>query len=266
MSKIATPRRPDSLLPSERQQRILELIREGAAIRVSRLSELLGVSEMTIRRDLVLLEQRGVVERTHGGAIFRQERKIGKFKYQKSIQKNPEEKKRIARRAAALIEPNDTVYLGEGTTAPLVLRYADPAMVFSVFTNNLGAVSEVQDKAAELVLLGGTYNPASHALEGSITMDMIHQVYANKVFLGADGLSLSAGVTTPNLEIAVIERNMIRHTRGQVILMADHSKFGLVAEIVVSPVKRADVLITDREIPGEFQKDLESMGIRVLIA
>jgi DeoR/GlpR family transcriptional regulator of sugar metabolism len=222
---------------------------------------------MTIRRDLDLLEQKGLVERTHGGAVFRQERVAGKFHYQDSIKENPEQKKRIAQRAASLIKANDVVYIGEGTTASMVLRFVEPAMPFTIFTNNLGVISElgVASPAVELVMLPGTYNPTTHALAGPLTMEMIRQVNAAKVFLGADGISLSAGLSTPNLEIAVIERSMIQHTRGQVIVMADHLKFGLVAEMSIAPLKVIDILITNRKIPVDFQKGLDKIGVQVLI-
>jgi len=257
-----------SRLPAERQQRILDILREEFTIRSSRLSELLCVSEMTIRRDLDFLEQKGLVERTHGGAVFRQERVAGKFHYRSSIKENPEQKQKIAQKAASMIVPNDMVYIGEGTTASMVVRFVEPAMPFTIFTNNIGVISElgVMNIAAELVLLPGTYNVATHALAGPLTMEMIRQINANKVFLGADGLSLSAGLSTPNLEIAVIERTMIQHTRGQVIVMADHPKFGLVAEMSIVPLKHIDVLITNRKIPVDFQKNLDKMDVQVVIA
>ena len=90
-----------SLLPAERQQRILDILREEFTARSSRLSELMRVSEMTIRRDLDILEGQGLIERTHGGAVFRQERVAGKFRYSTSAEKNLEEKQNIAKRAAA---------------------------------------------------------------------------------------------------------------------------------------------------------------------
>jgi len=256
----------NAYLPAERQLRILDILREQFTIRSSNLSELMGVSEMTIRRDLDLLEQKGLIERTHGGAIFRQERVAGKFEYQNSIKENPQEKERIARKAAALIEPNDTIYIGSGTTAAQVIRYAEPAMPFTIFTNNIGVTVEITDMAAELVLLGGTYNLTTHSLAGPLTMEMIRQVNATKVFLGADGVSLSAGVTTPNLDIAVIERSMARHTRGQVIVMADHPKFGLAAEMSISPLKHIDVIITNRKLPIDFCNTLESLNVEVALA
>jgi DeoR family fructose operon transcriptional repressor len=257
-----------SQLPAVRQQQILEILREEFTIRSSSLSERLSVSEMTIRRDLDLLEQQGLVERTHGGAVFRQERVAGKFHYQRSIKENPEQKQRIAQKAASMIEPNDIIYIGEGTTASMVVRFVAPGMPFTIFTNNLGTISELGlvNIAAELVVLPGTYNPMTHALAGPLTMEMIRQINATKVFLGADGLSLSAGLSTPDLEIAVIERSMIQHTRGQVIVMADHPKFGLVAEMSIAPLKHIDVLITNRKIPVDFQKNLDKVGVRIVIA
>ena len=88
----------------------------------------------------------------------------------------------------------------------------------------------MKDTAAELVLLPGTYDPATYAVAGPLTVEMIRQVGATKVFLGANSLSLSAGLITTNLEIAVVERSIIRHTRGKVIVIADYSKFSRIFE------------------------------------
>ena len=254
------------LLPAERQQRILEILREEFTIRSSNLSELLCVSEMTIRRDLDALDQRGLVERTHGGAFFRQERVAGKFQYNSAIKENLDEKKQIARIAATMIEPHDTIYIGEGTTTALIPRNMDPALPCLIFTNNLGIIAETNSIAAEIVVLGGAYDATTNSLAGPLTMEMIRQVNAKKVFLGADGLSLSAGMTTPNLQIAIIDRSMIQHTRGKVFVLSNHTKFGLVAEMSIVPLKQIDVLITNRKIPQDFQNNLDQSGVEVIIA
>lgn len=254
------------LLPVRRRQEILDLLREALTLRVGQLSERFGVSEMTIRRDLEVLEQRGLLERTHGGAVFRRQRVADKFRYRRAMDENPQEKQRIARRAAARIQPHDTLYVGEGTSCAQVIRHADPRQPFTVVTNNLGVIPEIAPKAAELILLGGTYNPATHALAGPLTLEMIARLNANRVFLGADGISRSAGLSTPNLEIGAVERSMIAHTRGEVIVMAAHSKLGMVATVSIAPIERIDVLITDSRMPDDFKKDLESMGIEVVLA
>ena len=255
----------DSLLPAERQQRILEILSQEFTVRSSTLSEILGVSEMTIRRDFDILERRGFAERTHGGAVFKQERVAGKFRYQNSIKENLEEKQQIARTAASLLEPNDVIFLGEGTTVALILKYLEPGFPCTFFTNNLGAIAETDHISAELVVLGGTYNSVTHALTGPLTMQMIRQVNATKVFLGADALSISTGMTTPNLDIAIIDRSMIENTRGQVIVLANHTKFGLVAQMSIVPLKQIDILITNKKIPDDFQNDLNQSGVNVLV-
>lgn len=253
-----------SLLPAERQQRILDILSQEFTARSSSLSEILGVSEMTIRRDFDTLERKGLAERTHGGAIFKQERVAGKFQYRNSIKENPEEKQRIAKAAASLLEPNDVIFLGEGTNSALVLKYLEPGFPCTIFTNNLGAIVETDHISAELILLGGAYNSVTHALTGPLTMQMIRQVNATKVILGADALSISAGMTTPNFDIAIIDRCMIENTRGQVIVLANHTKFGLVAQMSIAHLKQIDVLITNQKLPDDFQNDLAQSGVDVL--
>lgn len=254
-----------SLLPAERQQRILDILSQEFTARSSTLSEILGVSEMTIRRDFDILERRGLVDRTHGGAVFKQKRVAGIFQYQNSIKENLEEKQQIAKRAASLLEPNDVIFLGEGTTAALILKYLEPGFPCTIFTNNIGVIAETDHLSAELIMLGGTYNSVTHALSGPLTMQMIRQVNATKIFLGADALSISAGMTTANFDIAIIDRSMIENTRGQVVVMANHTKFGLVAQMSVVPLKHIDVLITNRKIPEDFQNDLNQLGVDVLV-
>jgi DeoR/GlpR family transcriptional regulator of sugar metabolism len=258
----------DTLLPAQRRQIILEIIKENYTARSSQLSEHLKVSEMTIRRDLAALEQQGMVKRTHGGAVFHHERMTDKFKYQSSKEENPEEKEKIASRAAELIEPHDVVFIGEGTTASQVLSHVDRDIPFTVFTNNHGIATEIGSTpmAAELIFLGGVYNPDTYSTAGSFTLEMIARINANKVFFGVDAFSLRMGLTVGNPDFAAISRAMIRQTTGQVVIMSDHTKFGLVAALEVAKPKEIDVLVTNFKLSQEFYTDLESLNIRVILA
>ena len=258
MQNVANP-----MLPAERRQRIIDILRKTFTVRSSRLSELMHVSEMTIRRDLETLERNGLIERTHGGAVFRQETVAGRFHYQSSIRENIREKEHIARLAAAMVEPHDVIFLGEGTTAALVVRFLEAGAPVTIFTNNLGLLPEIEESTIEVIFLGGVYNTMSNALSGPITLEMIRSVNATKVLLGADALSLSAGMTTPNIEIASIQRSMVKQTRGEVIVMANHTKFGLVAEMAIVPLKQIDVLVTNRPIADDFQHELDGLGVDV---
>jgi DeoR/GlpR family transcriptional regulator of sugar metabolism len=95
---------------------------------------------------------------------------------------------------------------------------------------------------------------------------MIQQVYATKTFLAVDGLSLKAGLTTVTIEDAMMSRTMIRHTQGQIIVLAEHTKFGCVAEMVIAPIEQADVVVVDRNISAVYLEQLESVGLRVVVA
>src|SRR5664280_140089 len=150
------------MIPAQRRVRIVEILRERRAVRVSSLSEDLRVSEMTIRRDLERLESEGLLSRTHGGAILKQHM-VGEPLYVNNVLTHAEEKRRIAAAAAALIKPGETVFLSSGTTAAQVLRHLDPQLEARVITHNVGALAEAEGLRIELVLLGGVFRPQSNA-------------------------------------------------------------------------------------------------------
>lgn len=256
----------DQLLPAERHMRIRDLLRERLTIRVTDLSEMMGVSEMTIRRDLETLERQGLLERTYGGAVYRQERMTHEEPYETRLKELPDIKDQIGRKAASLIEPHDTLFLHSGTTALYVLRHLDPDMPVRVYTNNVGAIQEIKGKRAELILLGGEYRPETHSMEGALTMETIQELHPKKAILIPDGISFRDGITTPSFTEAALERAMIQQTRGQVIVLATHSSFGRVADLVVAPIDKVDLLVVDHKLPEEYLHDLKALGIRVLVA
>ena len=120
--------------------------------------------------------------------------------------------------------------------------------------------------AAELICLGGRYNSVTCATAGSAALEMIGRINASKVFLGVDAFSLRAGLTASNQDIAAINRAMIRHTTGSVIIMSHSSKFGLVAAMEIAKPKEIDVLITSTKMSKDFSDDMESLGIRLITA
>src|SRR5450756_1636241 len=159
------------MIPAERRARIVELLQERRAVRVSLLSDDLGVSEMTIRRDLERLEQEGVLSRTHGGAMLKRHM-VEEPLYVANIRAHSEEKRRIAQAAAAMIKPGETVFLSSGTTAAQVLSHVDPQINARIVTHNVGAVSSAQRTTLDVVLLGGSYRPRSNTLEGAVPMEL----------------------------------------------------------------------------------------------
>ncbi len=249
------------MLPAERRARIVAAVRAQRAVRVTTLSGDLGVSEITIRRDLRLLEREGVLARTHGGAVRRQELTDEPWHEENAVS-HAAEKERIARAAAAMIEPRDTVFLGSGTTVVHMLRHIAPDLEARVVTHSLAAASEARGLRLELVFLGGLYRPGLDAVEGSWPLDMIAHFYADKTFLGADCLDSRAGLTTPSIAVAAIELAMIRRTRGEVVVLADSSKFGLVGAVVICPLDQIDVVLVDGGVDAEVCERVERAGPR----
>jgi len=252
------------MIPAERRSRIVDMLQARRAVRVSMLSELLGVSEMTIRRDLERLEAEGVLSRTHGGAILKRHLTAEPV-YVESVLAHADEKRRIAQAAAALIEPGDTVFLNSGTTAAEVLRHVDPQLECRIVTNNAGCLAEVAGLAAELVVVGGMYRPSSNAFEGSLSAEHVSEFYASKMLLGADAMSLEEGLTASSVGLALVERAMVRQTRGEVVVLADSSKIGVVANVSLCPLDRTQAIIVDDGIDDEMREELERLGLRVQV-
>lgn len=229
------------LLPAERRRRILELLHERGAVRAADLVTLLGVSEVTVRRDLVGLERRGRLERTRGGAVL----PGGGPPAVVTPPERQAEKRAIGRTAAALVRPGDTVFLNGGSTTLEVFRHLSvPA---TVITNNVLVALEPVNRDVELLLLGGHVrpDPAERTVVGPFATDALRRTFATRAILGVAGLDAEHGVTTPVAAEAEIARTMVEQTREQVVVVADSSKLGAVSDFGVCPLSRVDVLVTD---------------------
>lgn len=253
------------LIPAERRRRISEALRTQGTVRVSDLSDLLRVSEITIRRDLEQLEAEGLLERTHGGAIYNQHIRL-EPRYSEKHRAYTEEKRQIGAAAATLVADGSTVFINSGSTTLRIFTHLAGKKDVKVITSNMGAFLEAQEADLELMLTGGLYRPQSNSLVGPLAMLSLQQVFADQCFIGVDGISLKYGVTTPNAQEAELARTMIARTHGQVVVVADHSKFGVVADFVSAPLEQIDILVTDRATHPEHVYNLQEAGVQVIIA
>jgi DeoR/GlpR family transcriptional regulator of sugar metabolism len=254
-----------NLIPAQRRKRIQELLEKHQVVQSVFLSEALQVSEATIRRDLGWLEKEGLLERTHGGAILSQ-RMEAEPEYSHSAQAHPNEKQAIGVAAAALVENGDTIFINSGTTATQVVHHLRGKSGITIVTSNINAALEMREFDLELILLGGIFRPRAKSVVGRFTTDSLRQIYANKAFIGVDGLSLKYGCTTPISDEAEIARLMIERTHGPVIVVADHSKWGVVSNFEIAPLDQIQILVTDEGLNAKARAELASRSVEVLIA
>jgi DeoR/GlpR family transcriptional regulator of sugar metabolism len=251
-------------LPAERHRRIEGILRERRVVRVSTLSEQIGVSEVTIRRDLEALERRGVLERTHGGAVLTQ-RMRAEPAYVEAISSNSEAKRRIAQAAADLVDAGDTLYLNGGTTTLQVFRHLR-APGLKVITNHVGIAVESAEHDLDLLLVGGHYRAPSNSVVGPFATEALRRTHATRAYVGVEGVSVTSGLTSPVAAEAEIARVMIEQARGRVVVVADHSKIGTVADFVIAPLEAVDTLVVDDAVDEEYRDRLVEAGVDVILA
>jgi DeoR/GlpR family transcriptional regulator of sugar metabolism len=253
------------LIPAQRRELIQEYLLRHKIATNSSLSALLDVSEATIRRDLEVLEEEGVLERTHGGAVLRLSTPV-EPEYLLRAQRFTEEKQLIGAAAAAMIEDGDIVFINSGTTTTQIIRHIRRDADIMVITNNLSAALEVGTVDYELVLLGGTFQNKSNSVAGSFTYNNLNTVYATKSFIGVDGINLKYGWTVPSHSEAEVMRLMMARTLGPVAAVSDHSKWGNVANFEVARIEQIHRLITDAGISPQANTALTGRSVEVIRA
>jgi DeoR/GlpR family transcriptional regulator of sugar metabolism len=249
------------MLPAQRQERILEELQRSGGVRVSDLTELLGVSDMTIRRDLDALARRGLVSKVHGGATLPRRGSTDEPGFEaKSSQERPA-KEAIARRAAEFVQPGTAIAISAGTTTHAFARYLTRIPELTVVTNSLpvAEVLHAHDRPDRVVVLAGGVRTLSNALVGPVAVQTIRSLHVDCLFMGVHGIDPAAGFTSPNLVEAETNRAMVAATRRLVVL-ADHTKWGVVGLSTIASLDEASVLITDTGLEPEA---CEALAARV---
>ncbi|RYY14848.1 MAG: DeoR/GlpR transcriptional regulator [Chitinophagaceae bacterium] len=248
-----------------RRVHILELLNRNGQVDVGSLSRELNVSEVTIRNDLTRLEQKNLLIKARGGAL-KVERVATDFSIRDKNRQHQEEKQRIGKAAAALIEAGETIILDSGTTTMEVARHLDNNHPLTVITNALNIAEQLSEHLNLNVMVpGGVLRKNSLSLVGSTAETGFRSYFCDKLFLAVDGFNIEHGLSTPNVEEAHLNRIMIEISR-QVVVVADSSKFHKRSFAFIAPINKVDVLVTDSGILPEDQKKLETLGIRVIVA
>ncbi|MBC7264753.1 MAG: DeoR/GlpR transcriptional regulator [Chloroflexi bacterium] len=252
------------MLSAERQREILRLIRERRRATVAELSERFGVSPATVRRDLDALEDEGVIRRSHGGAVVA-ERATPEPPIIQRMMENEEEKRRIGQAAAKLIQDGETIFLGSGTTTFEVARHLTGKKNLTVITNALNIVNLLADQPEiTVVVTGGLLRHSELSMIGHITEQTLKELRANKVIMGMRAISVQDGLTSDYLPETMTDRAIIQ-SASEVILVADHSKFGKVSTVLVAPVTAVHKVVTDSAAPSDIVAELRRLGIEVIL-
>ncbi|MCI8403100.1 MAG: DeoR/GlpR transcriptional regulator [Lachnospiraceae bacterium] len=253
---------------TERRMRIKNLFAEQQILQVSQISELLGISQLTARRDFDALAQEGFIERIHGGGLLRTDHPDNFSKPQHFKDKHQigqRQKQEIAAYVASLVHDGDTVFLNAGSTTLEVIRRIRQKSVVIV-TNNALASTIMGECSASLISTGGEYNPDNQSYTGLMAVTPLQRMNATTCILGVNGITCDEGITTSNYMETMINEEMLKRCRSSHIIAADGSKVGRIFKFSSSPIASVDILVTDSSADPQELKKIQAMGVKVILA
>jgi DeoR family transcriptional regulator of aga operon len=249
---------------AERHKFILDKLHEEGNLNVINLYKELKVSSVTIRKDLKLLEEKGLLFRTHGGATLRNPYTIDRPVNEKE-KLQASEKSKIGILAAQLIEPNDSIIIASGTTVMALAKSIQNKQNLTVITSALNVALElIQHPEIEVLQLGGILRKSSSSVTGPYAQNVLADFSCTKLFLGVDGIDLEFGLTTTNGMEAHLNKQMIEASQ-KVIVLSDSTKFGKRGFGKICGLENVDRIITDSGISEHFVTQLKNLGIEVTI-
>jgi DeoR family transcriptional regulator of aga operon len=269
--KIAHTEASAETSQSGQQQRfhaILTGLQENGAVAVDELSSKLHVSVVTIRRDLDMLEQQGLLRRSHGGAVSIEPLFYEPFKkdrsFQEQVERQANEKRRIGRAAAALINPGETIAITPGTTTAEIIRGIPLNSKITVVTNTANIAMELSKrKDVSVFVTGGHLHGEWFSLVGPTAIRSLDNMLIHTMFIGVDGIDAQWGLSCFSSDEAELNGAMVRHARRH-IAVADHTKFGVVANWSICNTATLKTLITDSGATDEMITPFQKMGIEVI--
>ncbi len=242
------------MLTEERFSAILRELQEKGAVTVTALSEKLGISESTVRRDLQSLAARGQLNKVHGGATAIHSLAFQSEEADVSIKStlNIDEKERIARYAASLIVDDDFVYLDAGTTTEKMIDCMDSAVRAVFVTNGIAHAKKLIQKGLRAYIIGGQLKLSTEAVIGTVAVNNLKQFNFTKAFMGTNGITVEQGFSTPDTEEGLLKAEAVRRAYMTYVL-ADNTKFQKVFSVTFAPIEKA-CIITDHVPNGNFEK------------
>jgi DeoR/GlpR family transcriptional regulator of sugar metabolism len=255
------------MLARQRQQLILDEVARSGAVKVTDLVGELGVSDMTIRRDISELAGRGLVDRVHGGAAMPRMASVHEPGFATKATQQVEAKTAIAKAAAAQVRPGSSLGISAGTTTHLVATQLLDIPELTVVTNSLPVADELHRnrRVEQTVLLTGGMRTPSDALVGPLAVAALQGIHLDLLILGVHGMDARAGLTGPNLLETQTNRALIDSSR-RILVVADHSKWGVVALQTAARLTEVDVLVTDDQLDEGAREQLAGLVGELIVA
>ncbi len=252
----------ETLFKSQRQSGILKLIEERGQITVPEVSDLFNVSKVTARRDLIEMAERGEIRRTHGGAL------LGATPTEPPVleraQEQRDEKRRIGKAAAGLVQDGETIFLGSGTTVLAMAKQLNEGIHLTVVTNSLPVVTELsRHPHVEMIIIGGMLRKSEQAMVGHTAEQALQDFRVDHVFMGIRSIDVQNGFTNDDFPDTVLDRTLFKIS-SQVVVLADHTKFERTSLVHVAPLEAAYMIVTDSGTPAETIDLIQASGLRVL--
>jgi len=252
-----------------RLREIFSILHKNGEISVKDLADHLLTSEMTIRRDLDVLEEEGIIRRVHGGAILATSYTANdrnQYLFGTEIQKNIKQKSLVGLKASSMINPGETVSFDIGTTIPFVAKYLPRDISISAVCLTFECAEELYNKKnVNLILPGGYLHRESDVFSSDTGTELLRKIRTDKAFISAGGIDQQLGVTCYHDFHVVLKEIMMKSSKKK-ILVADSSKFGNVKLAHFADLADMDTIITDENIPEAYRKLIEEIGIELIIA
>lgn len=247
----------------ERQNEILKMLRETRTVKITKLANYFEVTRETIRKDLYDLEEEGLIEKVHGGAILSKANNETDYFNRKN--ENDDEKRIIAKEAAKIIENGDTLYVDYGTTTSYFVNEIMNKKNLTIITASIPLASELVDYTDfDVILLGGIVRKNEKSLYGPITQEIISNLYVDYGIYSGSGFDVQRGLSNFHMGESKVSKEMISHCKRK-ILLVDYSKFHTTSMNKIANVSDFDYIVTDDKTPSHIVEDLEKEVKNVIV-
>lgn len=252
------------MLNEERRRLILEMVKNDGRVLVGSLARHFHTSQVTIRKDLDLLQAQGLILRSHGGALPMQTGVLEDPTLREKEKLHRKEKLQIAAAAVHMVKEGQVVILDSGTTTTAIARALREFENVTVITNAVNIAAELSGSPVEVILTGGSLRKNSFSLVGPIAEETLHRLNADILFLGVDGIDVHYGLSTPNLLEAKVNRAMMDVAR-LTVAVCDSSKFGRRSLSSIAQISEIDHLICDRSVSKHDLAAMKKAGVEITL-